>query len=65
VPGVALEIMLNDQYVDLLAEGIDVVIRDRALVRLQPFGPTTGAVPRALWRTFVGLLGWPSAKPFQ
>ncbi len=26
-PGVALEIMLNDRYVDLLAEGIDVAIR--------------------------------------
>jgi DNA-binding transcriptional LysR family regulator len=44
-PGVALEIMLNDRYVDLLAEGIDVAIRDRALARLQPCGPTPGAVP--------------------
>jgi DNA-binding transcriptional LysR family regulator len=56
-PGVALEIMLNDRYVDLLAEGIDVAIRigrllDSDLVarRLAPCRMVVCAAPKFLER---------------
>lgn len=56
-PGVTLEIMLNDRYVDLLAEGIDVAIRigrllDSDLVarRLAPCHMVVCASPKFLER---------------
>ncbi len=56
-PGVTLEIMLNDRYVDLLAEGIDVAIRIGRLLdsdlmarRLAPCQMVICASPKFLER---------------
>ncbi|NEI72028.1 LysR family transcriptional regulator [Rhizobium lusitanum] len=56
-PGVALEVVLNDRYVDLLAEGVDVAIRigrlldsDLVAQRLAPCRMVICASPRFLER---------------
>jgi DNA-binding transcriptional LysR family regulator len=67
-PGVTLEIMLNDRYVDLLAEGIDVAIRigrllDSDLVarRLAPCRMVICASPKFLARHGT----WSSVEDFR